>query len=285
VKGEPLTPGEPGVMITETTALNGDYTVGNMLVVQAGECLETATVTPVSNPNTECTATLPIVGIFTSPSQISDEQLPPDLVAFFWEDLATLEGVSLEDKPVPNAFYVLSDESDPSAREVDKLIERINDRLVDHGITASFTNMVEISDMVSDAILSVGIILNLASLVMAAVGAIGLLTTLSIAVFERQKEIGVMRSIGAKSPTIIVQFLVEGVLVGILAWIAAAPLSYGLAWLLTEILPFGDFIEFAYPFFLIPLGFVGILIIATISSVWPSVSAARKTVSDILRYQ
>jgi len=50
-------------------------------------------------------------------------------------------------------------------------------------------------------------------------------------------------------------------------------------------LPFGDFIEFAYPPVLLPIGFVGILIIATISSVWPSVSAARKTVSNILRYQ
>ncbi len=140
--------------------------------------------------------------------------------------------------------------------------------------------MVEISDMATDAILSIGIILNLASLIMAAVGSIGLVTTLSIAVFERQKEIGVMRSIGAKSPTIIVQFLVEGVMVGILAWIIAAPLSITLAWVLIEILPFGDFIEFAYPFVLLPIGFVGILII-----VWPSVSAARKTVSDILRYQ
>jgi putative ABC transport system permease protein len=285
VDGEPLSPGEPGVMLTESAASNGDYVVGDEMTVEAGACLESAAVTPVSNPAAECTASLPVVGIFTLPAQMADAQLPPDLAAFFWQDLAALEGLSLEGKPVPNAFYVLSDEKDPSAREVDELIEQINDTLVDNGITASFTNMVEISDMAADAILSVGIILNLASLVMAAVGAIGLITTLSIAVFERQKEIGVMRSVGAKSPTIIVQFLVEGVLVGVLAWIAAAPLSIGLAWVLTEILPFGDFIEFAYPFILLPIGFVGILIIATISSVWPSVSAARKTVSDILRYQ
>jgi putative ABC transport system permease protein len=283
--GEPLSPGEPGVMISETAANNGNYVVGDEIAVQAGACLETAAVTPVSNPPTECAASLPVVGIFALPAQMAEAQLPPDLMAFFWQDLATLEGLSLEGKPVPNAFYVLSEQDDPSAREVDELIDQINDTLVDNGITASFINMVEISDMASDAILSVGIILNLASLVMAAVGAIGLLTTLSIAVFERQKEIGVMRSIGAKSPTIIVQFLVEGVLVGILAWIIAAPLSIGLAWALTEILPFGDFIEFAYPFILLPLGFIGILIIATISSVWPSVSAARKTVSNILRYQ
>jgi putative ABC transport system permease protein len=285
VEGDPVTPGQPGVMLSETAASDGHYAVGDEITVQAGACLKTSAVTTISDSTADCTATLPVVGIFTPPAQLASAQVPPDLAAFFWKDLATLEGVSLEGEPVPNAFYVLSDQKDPSARQVDKLIERINDTLVGNGITASFTNMVEISDQASDAILSIGIILNMASLVMAAVGSIGLITTLSIAVFERQKEIGVMRSVGAKSPTIIVQFLAEGVLVGVLAWIVAAPLSIGLAWALTEILPFGDFIEFAYPFVLLPIGFVGILIVATISSVWPSVSAARKTVSNILRYQ
>lgn len=285
VDGVPLTPGEPGVMISEAAASNGDYAVGDQIAVQAGACLDTAAVLPAARAASECEAVLPVVGIFTLPAQIVQAPLPSDLVAFFWQDLAVLEGISLEGKPVPNAFYVLAEQRDPSAREVDALIEQVNDTLVSNGITASFMNMVEISDMASDAILSIGIILNMASLVMAAVGAIGLVTTLSIAVFERQKEIGVMRSIGAKSPTIIVQFLVEGVLVGILAWIIAAPLSIVLAWALTEILPFGDFIEFEYPLIILPAGFIGILIIATISSVWPSVSAARKTVSNILRYQ
>ena len=50
---------------------------------------------------------------------------------------------------------------------------------------------------------------------MAAVGAIGLLSTLSMSVFERLREIGVMRSIGASSFTVAGQFLTEGMLVGI----------------------------------------------------------------------
>ncbi|NDJ77125.1 MAG: FtsX-like permease family protein [Chloroflexi bacterium] len=341
----------PGVMVSAAFASNGNYALGDEIVISAGACLQPQAIMPAAdmstdtsaaNTGTECVATLPIVGIFAmgqapagdaSPAadpltgavspgdepadtsaaealpsgdlpanealdgaQASGEQpaetpaeaaqqLPDELVAFYWRDLAALQGIGLDGKPVPNAFYVLMQADDPDAREVDDMIEDINDTLGENGISADFTNMVEISDMAADSILSVGIILNLASLVMAAVGSIGLLTTLSIAVFERQKEIGVMRSVGAKSPTIIVQFLVEGVLVGILAWIIAAPLSVGLAWGLTNILPFGDFIEFAYPSMMFPLGLIGILIIATISSVWPSVSAARKTVSNILRYQ
>ena len=267
--GAPIAPGTPGVLISELAATNGGYSVGDQLSVttDAG------------------TATVPIVGTFAPPPQLAENEVPADIAVFFWEDLAHLEGLTLQGKPVPNAFFILAQARDPNAREVDALIEEINDTLVDEGITASYTNITEIADMASKAIMSIGIVLNIASAVMAAVGAIGLITTLSIAVFERQKEIGIMRSVGAKSPTIVVQFLVEGVLIGVLAWAAAVPLSIGLAWGLTEILPFGDFIAFAYPPIMIPLGFISILIIATISSVWPSVSAARKTVADILRYQ
>jgi len=267
--GEGLQTGEPGVLLTQAAAENGDYAVGDMLTFSGADG-------PV---------TVPVVGIFAPPAQLAEAPVPPDLAVFFWEDLARLEGLSLTGEAVPNAFFILADQVDPSARDIDTLIEEINTTLVDRGITASYTNMVEIADQASQAILSIGIVLNVASGIMAAVGAIGLITTLSISVFERQKEIGVMRSVGARSPTIIVQFLVEGVLVGLVAWVIAVPLSYLLAWGLTEILPFGDFIEFEYPVVMLPLGLIGILVIATVSSIWPSVSAARKTVSDILRYQ
>lgn len=157
--------------------------------------------------------------------------------------------------------------------------------LAENGIAATLTNQVEFVEDTSQQVLSIGVILNLASLVMAAVGAIGLLTTLSIAVFERQKEIGIMRSVGATSPVIITQFMIEGLLVGIMAWLAAVPLSLGLAHGINALLPFDDFIEFSFPFVLLPAGMIGILLIAAISSIWPSMMAARKTVSDILRYQ
>jgi ABC-type lipoprotein release transport system permease subunit len=33
------------------------------------------------------------------------------------------------------------------------------------------------------------------------------------------------------------------------------------------------------------IGFVGMMLITTVASLWPSLSAARKTVSQIIRYQ
>jgi putative ABC transport system permease protein len=67
-------------------------------------------------------------------------------------------------------------------------------------------------------------LLALAGLI-ALVGAIGLAGTLSINVLERRREIGVMRAIGASTPAIAEQFIGEGLLLGLLAWLIAIPLS------------------------------------------------------------
>jgi len=106
-----------------------------------------------------------------------------------------------------------------------------------------------------------------------------------MSVFERQKEIGVMRSIGASSRTVASQFLTEGLIVGGIAWAVGLPISYLLSIALTEALALGDAFALSYPVTAPLAGLVGMLVITTLSSLWPSLSAARKTVSDILRYQ
>ncbi len=276
----PVAQDQPAVAISAGLAERAGLKPGDTVTLSFAKHRGPFTVAAVFTPKESALALAEEAGLADPQSLRS-----ADLVALSWEDLARYEGVSLEGEPIPNAFALVLRERDLSARQVDRVIEEVNQVLVEHGITSSFVNMVEIADQASDIILSIGIILNMASLVMAAVGAIGLLTTLSISVFERQKEIGVMRSVGADSWQIIVQFLVEGLVVGVIAWLVAAPLSVVLAYTLTDLLPFGQFIEFAYPVWMFAAGLIGIMIIATISSIWPSVAASRKTVSDILRYQ
>ena len=276
----PVTQDQPAIAISAGLAERAGLKPGDTVTLAFAKHRGPFTVAAIFTPKETAVALAEQSGL-DDPASL----LTTDLVALSWEDLARYEGVSLEGEPIPNAFALVLRDRNLSARQVDRVIEEVNQVLVEHGITSSFVNMVEIADQASDVILSIGIILNMASLVMAAVGAIGLLTTLSISVFERQKEIGVMRSVGAGSWQIIVQFLVEGLVVGVIAWLIAAPLSVVLAYTLTDLLPFGEFIEFAYPAWMFAAGLLGILIIATLSSIWPSVAASRKTVSDILRYQ
>lgn len=272
-RGETITPDAPqDVLISQPLANQGDFAVGDSLTLGSNGQSQEYTVG----------------GIFSIPDQFAqqvEQDIPEDVVVFYWQELAQLENRSEGGQPVPNAILLTTTEDDPSAQEVDEVIDRVNGVLLDNGISASFTNQVEMAQQASEAILSVNVIFNIASVIMAAVGAIGLLTTLSIAVVERQREIGVMRSVGARSRTVVAQFMVEGMLVGVLAWIVAIPLAIGLAYALTELLPISGFITFSYPLYLLGVGLIGVLIIAAISSMWPSVLAARKTVSEILRYQ
>ena len=51
------------------------------------------------------------------------------------------------------------------------------------------------------------------------------MAALAMAVIERLKEIGVMRSIGASSRVVMSQFMLEGMIIGLIAWLAAIPFS------------------------------------------------------------
>ena len=64
------------------------------------------------------------------------------------------------------------------------------------------------------------------AIIIAIVGGLALMGTLSIAVIERTKEIGVLRAVGARSFTILGIFIMEGVLQGWISWLAAIPVSF-----------------------------------------------------------
>ena len=57
------------------------------------------------------------------------------------------------------------------------------------------------------------------------VGSFGLSGMRSINVLERRREIGVMRAVGASSADVAFIFVGEGLLLGVLSWVAAVPIS------------------------------------------------------------
>ncbi len=223
------------------------------------------------------TAELEIIGITTYPF---------DTVWAKWETLAELGGLkNAEGELQPNGFSILLNNPDPTTQEVADVIADINEVLLARGINASYINWTENAEETGKFIATFGVIMNTAAALIAAVGAIGLLSTLAMSVFERQKEIGVMRSIGATSVAVALQFLIEGLIVGVVAWVIGVPIGYMLNQSLAESLNFGDAFAPDYPVLVTIIGLTGTLLVATFASLWPSAGAARKTVSDILRYQ
>ncbi len=212
---------------------------------------------------------------------------PFDNIWFRWQQLAAFGGLTngSNEQLYANAINIILNEEEPTADEVEAKIDEVNEVLLANGITSTFVNQVELAELITRIVVIFGVILSMAALLIAAVGGVGLLTTLSISVFERQKEIGVMRSIGATSNAIAGQFLMEGLVVGIVSWLLAIPISLGIRAGLLESLPFNAAFEIPYPPVTLLVGFAGMILLVAIASLWPSISAARKTVSDILRYQ
>ena len=131
--------------------------------------------------------------------------------------------------------------------------------------------------------------LMLAMAVLAAiVGSAGLMSTMSINVVERGREIGVMRSIGATSLTIVGIFVAEGVLIGVLSWMLAVPLSYPGARAFSHMvgitlmeLP----LDFSYPVGSMALWLVIVVVLSALASLWPALRATRVSVREALAYE
>ena len=63
------------------------------------------------------------------------------------------------------------------------------------------------------------------SLLMLVVGGLGLASTMSLGVLERTREIGVLRAIGARHGSILAMVQIEGLVIALLSWALAIPLS------------------------------------------------------------
>ena len=126
------------------------------------------------------------------------------------------------------------------------------------------------------------------AVMIALVGGLGLMGTMSINVLERTREIGVMRAIGASNGDIRGIVIVEGVVIGLISWVISIVLSIpitvvlttgvGLA-ILTAPMPavFGLSGIFVWLF--------GMLALAIIASVLPARRASNLTVRETLAYE
>jgi len=215
---------------------------------------------------------------------IGVDAYPFDGIFMDWRELARIAGyVDDTEQPMVGAVYIVLADN-PSIEVVDDKIDEITALLSAHDIQGTYYNQPQSAETMAGEAGMMGIIFQIMSIVMAAVSAVGLMAALSMAVFERRKEIGVMRSVGASSRSVMSQFMLEGILIGLLAWAVAIPISFGMSWGLVGALPL-NYLELDYPPQLVVYGLVGVLFVVALASLWPSLMASRKTVADILRYQ
>lgn len=130
-------------------------------------------------------------------------------------------------------------------------------------------------------------VLQLMTFLMAAVGSIGLSGTLSINVLERRREIGVMRAVGASSPDVALIFAGEGLLLGVLSWLVAVPLSMLGAQFFVQAL--GQALNFPFTYQYSPFGallWLAIIVVLSLLASWlPARRATQISVRESLAYE
>ena len=131
------------------------------------------------------------------------------------------------------------------------------------------------------------IALILMSVLIAIVGALGLVSTMGTSVIERTREFGIMRSIGARSGTVLWNVISEGMFIGLMSWVIAVVLSLPLSLMIGRLIGNLAF-RFPLPLVLSPsamLIWLGIIIIGSIAaSAYPARQASQLTVRETLTY-
>ena len=126
------------------------------------------------------------------------------------------------------------------------------------------------------------------SAIVGGVGGLGLMTTMSLNVLERRREMGVMRALGATPRIVWLMIVAEGVVIGVLSWAIAAllawPISKAIGDFLVRIM-FRSGLDFTFE----PLGLVIWLIVSiglsAVASFVPAWRASRITVREALAYE
>jgi putative ABC transport system permease protein len=185
-----------------------------------------------------------------------------------------------------NAVRVAMLSSDPEA--VATVTQRIESVLAAANVRVSIAvSEALLDDAVSGHVFIFIAALILIAVVMAVVGILGLTSSMSTSVIERTREFGIMRSIGARTRTVLLNVISEGVFIGLMSYFIAVALSLPLS------LGMGAYLgnmAFRSPLPLIvsPVGlglWLVILLIGSIAaSAFPAQQASKLTIRETLAH-
>lgn len=111
------------------------------------------------------------------------------------------------------------------------------------------------------------------------VGAIGIMNIMFVSVTERTKEIGIRKAIGAKTWSILFQFLIESALICLLGGIIGLMISFPLSLIINQFLPT------AMPLDIVVLALLISIFVGVVSGFLPAWKASRLNPVDSLRYE
>jgi putative ABC transport system permease protein len=186
-----------------------------------------------------------------------------------------------------NSLRLALDNADPDS--IDALKTELDRNLEAEGIRARGSSTKSENRFGFDQhMVMIYVFLIVMSAIVGGVGGLGLMTTMSLNVLERRREMGVMRALGATPRIVWLMIVAEGVVIGVLSWAIAAllawPVSKAIGDSLVKVM-FHSGLDFTFE----PLGLVIWMLVSiglsAVASFLPAWRASRVTVREALAYE
>ncbi len=167
---------------------------------------------------------------------------------------------------------------DATGQQVTKLLSRIHNNGADKYMVM---NLEQTLETVNSVIGTITAVLALIAGIALLVGGIGIMNIMLVTVTERTREIGIKKAIGAKTATILMQFLTEAVIISVLGGLAGIALGYLIGSGVSALLQMPPLISTAE----VVSGTLVAVSVGIIFGVYPARKAARLDPIEALRYE
>lgn len=208
-----------------------------------------------------------IVGIFESDTS--------------WEEMGGVitlrDAQSLVGRPRKVSIYAVK-LHDPSKAQA--VVDKINQQFPDVYASLAGQFADQLPDMQNSNNMMVGI-----SFLAIVVGGLGVLNTMLMAVFERTREIGVLRALGWRRRAILGMILREALILGGLGGVAGILFAFGLTGLLQLDEMIGSFVTPAWTGVIFARAILVALILGLVGGLYPAFRATRLLPVEALRYE
>ena len=169
---------------------------------------------------------------------------------------------------------------------VDRTTTQIEDTLTSfgYGVATEIEYVGEADNVAANRMITT--VIAVLGFLIVAISMVGLANALTMSVIERTREVGILRTIGARARDVRRIFAAESVALAVAGWALGIPVGYlldrFLVWLVKEVVNVE--VPFAFPVANVLYALVGTVVLALVITWWPIRRAVRFRPGDALRY-